>query len=159
MTKILVKADTNAPKFRGKFDELLKEVVKQRKMLAKLKELVLKGKAYEEESLMYKYRGKDKDEIWSCMEFFYANLWNKAFKDYVWTNPTDEWENYHIVLKYKDKWAEVQIVYGIGAFCVIGPNLSTPITDDLKYIDLDKLVIKTNLEVIYDDECTNNASK
>ncbi len=92
MLKILVETPVNTPKFRGKFDVLLKEVVKQRKMLAKLKDLVLKSKAYEEESLMYKYKGKDKDEIWSCMEFFYANLWNPAFKDYVWTNPTDEWE-------------------------------------------------------------------
>ena len=159
MWKILVPALVDAPKYRGNFNELLKDVVARRKMLAKLKEIVLKGKAYEEESLQYKYKGKDKDEIWSCMEFFYANLWNPTFKEYVWTDPTDNWENYHITLKYQGRWAEVQIVYGIGSFCVIGPGLSTPWTTDLKYLDLDKIIIKTTLEVIYDDERSNNASK
>lgn len=159
MRKVLVPTSIDMPKYRGNFAELLKDVVKQRKMLAKLKEIVLKGKAYEEESLMYKYKGKDKEEIWSCMEFFYANLWNPAFKDYIWTDPTDNWENYHIALKYKDKLTEVQIIYGIGSFCVIGPGLSTPWTKDLKYLDLDKIVLKTNLEVLYNDECTDNASK
>ena len=155
MRKVLVKAQN----LHKNFAELLKDVVKQRKMLAKLKELVLKGKAYEEESLMYTYKGKDKEEIWSCMEFFYENLWNTAFRDYIWTDPTDNWENYHITLKYKDKWAEVQIIYGIGSFCVIGPRLTKPWQEGMKYLDLDKIVLKTNLEVLYYDECTDNASK
>jgi hypothetical protein len=146
--RVIVKNSDN-PEYKGHFEVMLRKKVELSKMLAKLKEIVEQAKSYEEESLMYKYRGKDKDEIWSCMEFFYQNLWNKDFREFVWTDPTDNWENYHIALKYKDKWAEVQIVYGIGAFCVIGPGLSTPWTKDLKYLDLDKVNISTTTDVIY----------
>jgi hypothetical protein len=128
---------------------MLRERVRLGKMLAKLREIVDKGKSYEEESLMYKYRGKDKDEIWSCMEFFYQNLWNRDFHEFVWTNAYDEWENYHVYLKYGNKWAEVEIVYGIGAFCVIGPGLSKPWIEGMKYLDLDKINIATNTDIVY----------
>ena len=44
--------------------------------LVKLIELVKERKSFEEESLMYGYEGADKEEIWTCMEFFYQNLCN-----------------------------------------------------------------------------------
>ena len=116
-------------------------------MLAKLKELVVKQKTFEEESMLYNYKGKDKDEIWSCMEFFYENLWTKEFREFIYTDDKDSWENYHIQLKCKNKFTEVTIVYGIGAFCVIAP-LDKP-TDKSKILDLDKVVIGKT-EIFYD---------
>lgn len=148
--RVIVKNSDN-PEYKGHFDVMLKEKVKLSKMLAKLKEIVDKQKAFEEESLMYKYKGKDKDEIWSCMEFFYQNLWNKSFREFIWSDDKDEWENYHIYLKYNNKWSEVQIIYGIGAFCVIGPGLSKPWIEGMKYLDLDKINIATNTDVILYD--------
>ena len=68
--KVLVKNSDN-PKYKGHFDVMLKERIRLGKMLAKLREIVDKQKGFEEEFLMYKYRGKDKDDIWSCMKFFY----------------------------------------------------------------------------------------
>lgn len=148
--KVIVKNSEN-PEYKGHFDVMLKEKVKLTKMLSKLKEIVAKEKIFEEESLMYHYKGKDKEEIWSCMEFFYQNLWNKDFREFVWFDEKDEWENYHIYLKYNNKWSEVQIVYGIGAFCIIGPGLSKPWIEGMKYLDLDKINIATNTDVIYMD--------
>lgn len=133
--------------FKGNFLELLKHKFKQDRMFAKLREIVKEQKTFEEESLQYKYKGKDKDTIWSCMEFFYQNLWNKNFREFIWTNSADEWENYNIQLKYKDKYSIVEIVYGIGSFCVIKPL--EQINDKYKVLDLEKIVIKTNTEVIY----------
>ena len=141
--RVIVKNSDN-PEYKGHFDVMLKEKVKLSKMLAKLKEIVDKQKVFEEESLMYKYRGKDKDEIWSCMEFFYQNLWNKSFREFIWFDEKDEWENYHIYLKYNNKWSEVQI-------CIIGPGLSKPWIEGMKYLDLDKINIATNTDVIYMD--------
>ena len=54
-------------------------------------------------------------------------------------------------MKYNDKWSEVEIVYGIGAFCIIGPGLSKPWQEGMKYLDLDKVNIATNTDVIYMD--------
>ena len=134
--------------FKGNLFELLKHKFKQDRMFAKLREIVKEQKTFEEESLMYKYEGKDKDIIWSCMEFFYQNLWNPHFREFIWTNPADDWENYNIQLKYKDKYSDVTIVYGIGAFCVIGP-MQTPPNNKSKVLDLEKITVKTNTEVIY----------
>ena len=132
------------------FDNLLKEKVNLSKMLSKLKELVEKQKTFEEESMLYQYKGKDKDEIWACMEFFYKNLWTKEFREYIYTDPKDKWENYNIQLKYKEKYSEVTIVYGIGSFCVIVPQKEGP-NKKSKILDLDKIVIKTNTEILYNE--------
>ena len=145
MRKVIVKANLE----NLKFNDLLVKKVKLDKMLFKLKELVEKQKAFEEESMLYKYKGKDKDTIWSCMEFFYQNLWNKDFKEFVYTDPKDKWENYHIQLTYKNKYSEVEIVYGIGSFCIIGP--SKKVSTNSKVLDLDKVVILTSTEVIYNE--------
>lgn len=132
------------------FDNLLREKVNLSKTISKLKELVEKEKTFEEESMLYQYKGKDKDEIWSCMEFFYKNLWTKEFREFIYTDPKDNWENYHIQLKYKEKYSEVTIVYGIGSFCVIGPQKEVP-NKKSKILDLDKIVIKTNTEILYNE--------
>ena len=116
-------------------------------MLAKLKELVVKQKTFEEERMLYNYKGKDKDLIWSCMEFFYENLWTKEFREFIYNDETDEWENYHIQLKCKNKFTKVTIVYGIGAFCVIAPLKKQ--TDKSKILDLDKIIIGKT-EIFYD---------
>lgn len=148
--RVIVKNSDN-PEYKGHFDVMLKEKVKLTKMLFKLKEIVAKGKFFEEESLMYHYKGKDKEEIWSCMEFFYQNLWNKDFREFIWSNTDDEWENYHVYLKYNNMWSEVEIIYGIGAFCVISPKLTKPWQEGMKYLDLDKVNIATNTDVILYD--------
>ena len=116
-------------------------------MFSKLIELVKTGKSFEEESLQYNYKGKDKDQIWECMEFFYQNLWKKEFREFIYNDPKDEWENYHIQLKYKDHFSEVTIVYGIGSFCVIAPIESL---DDKKstILDLEKIHVMTSGDII-----------
>ena len=126
---------------------LVKQKVKRNQMFSKLIELVKTGKSFEEESLQYNYNGKDKDQIWKCMEFFYQNLWKKEFREFIYTDPKDEWENYHIQLKYKDHFSEVTIVYGIGAFCVIAPIESL---DDKKstILDLEKIHVMTSGDII-----------
>lgn len=128
-------------------DKLLSFKKDKTKMLSKLKKLVLQQKSFEEESMLYNYNGKDKDLIWSCMEFFYENLWTKEFREFIYNDDKDEWENYHIQLKCKNKFTEVTIVYGIGAFCVIAP-LDKP-TDKSKILDLDKIIIG-DTEIFYD---------
>ena len=132
------------------FDKLLRKKLNLSKMLSKLKELVEKKETFEEESMLYHYKGEDKDEIWSCMAFFYKNLWIKEFREFIYTDPKDKWENYHIQLKYKEKYSEVTIVYGIGSFCVIGPQIGVP-NKKSKILDLDKIVIKTNTEILYNE--------
>lgn len=109
----------------------------------KLKELVEQQKYFEEESLQYDYKGSDKEEIWNCMEFFYENLYHKAFRPYIYS-ANDDWENYHIQLEYNGKFTEVEIVYGIGAFCVIYPMTHKP-TNASKVIDLNKLTINNGI--------------
>lgn len=131
-----------------KFDELLHFKKNHTEMLEKLKKLVSKKMWREEESLIYKYKGKDKDLILSCMEFFYSNLYNKNFKDYIWYDDKDDWENYHIQVKYKDKISEILIVYGIGSFCVIRPMEKT--TKNSKILDLEKLKIN-NFDIEYNE--------
>lgn len=131
------------------FDKLLRQKVKLSKTISKLKELVEKKKTFEEESMLYTYKGADKDDIWACMEFFYQNLWVKEFREFIWIDDKDKWENYNIYLKYKDKCSEVNIVYGIGSFCVIKP---TDKPNGAKVLDLDKIVIKTNTEILYNED-------
>lgn len=128
-------------------DKLLSFKKDKTKMLSKLKKLVIQQQSFEEESMLYNYNGKDKNLIWSCMEFFYENLWTKEFREFIWSDNNDDWENYHIQLKCKNKFTEVTIVYGIGAFCVIAP-LDKP-TDKSKILDLDKVVIGKT-EIFYD---------
>lgn len=128
-------------------DKLLSFKKDKTKMLSKLKKLVLQQQSFEEESMLYNYKGKDKNLIWSCMEFFYENLWTKEFREFIWSDNNDDWENYHIQLKCKNKFTEVTIVYGIGAFCVIAP-LDKP-TDKSKILDLDKVIIG-DTEIFYD---------
>lgn len=148
MKKTIV--DANLKDFNG--PEALKKVLEYKVLLNKtfnkLKEIVEQQKSYEEESLMYTYKGSDKDLIWSCMEFFYKNLWNPKFREFVWSDPSEEWENYNIQLKYKDKYSSVCIVYGIGSFCVIGPDKNVP-NDKSKILDLEKIQVLTTTEVIY----------
>ena len=98
--------------YEGTFSEFLNKVSIRQKMLPKLKEIVRKEQKFEEEYVQYAYRGKDADLILDCMEFFYENLWSMCFRDFVWTNPKDDWENYHIILEYNGKYSEVEIVYG-----------------------------------------------
>lgn len=128
-------------------DKLLSFKKDKTKMLSKLKKLVIQQQSFEEESMLYNYKGKDKNLIWSCMEFFYENLWTKEFREFIWSDNNDDWENYHIQLKCKNKFTEVTIVYGIGAFCVIAP-LDKP-TDKSKILDLDKVIIG-DTEIFYD---------
>jgi hypothetical protein len=128
-------------------DKILSFKKDKTKMLSKLKKLVIQQQSFEEESMLYNYKGKDKNLIWSCMEFFYENLWTKEFREFIYTDDKDEWENYHIQLKCKNKFTEVTIVYGIGAFCVIAP-LDKP-TDKSKILDLDKVIIG-DTEIFYD---------
>lgn len=133
--------------YKVPFNKLVSFKKDKKKMLVKLKELVVKQKTFEEENMLYNYKGKDKDEIWSCMEFFYENLWTKEFREFIYNDDKDSWENYHIQLKCKNKFTEVTIVYGIWAFCVIAP-LDKP-TDKSKILDLDKVVIGKT-EIFYD---------
>ena len=128
---------------------LVKRSSKYKRVFAKLIELVKKRKSYEEESLMYNYKGKDKDEIWSCMEFFYKNLYNPAFREFIWYDDIDKWENYNITVKYRDLYSEINIVYGIGSFCVIKP-VEKPVEKG-KVLDLEHIVVLTTGEIIYND--------
>ena len=79
-------------------DKLLSFKKDKTKMLSKLKKLVTQQQSFEEESMLYNYKGKDKNLIWSCMEFFYENLWTKEFREFIWSDNNDDWENYHIQL-------------------------------------------------------------
>lgn len=126
---------------------LVKQKVKRGQMFAKLIDIVKHGKSFEEESLQYNYKGKDKDQIWECMEFFYQNLWNKEFREFIYTDSKDEWENYHIQLKYKDHFSEVTIVYGIGSFCVIAPKEKLD-EEKSTILDLEKIYVKTCGDII-----------
>ena len=133
-----------------KFDDVLGYISNFSKMLLKLKELVQKQKTFEEESLQYKYKGKDKEEIWFCMEFFYQNLWNaKEFRPFVYTDLNDDWENYHFQLEYKGKYSEVEIIYGIGAFCVIHPLKE--LNNKSKILHLDKIKMNKMTEIEYEE--------
>jgi hypothetical protein len=136
------------PKLEGKiFADVLHYIMQYKIVINKLKELVRKQKTFEEESMLYKYKGKDKDEIWSCMEFFYQNLYNKNFRDFVYSDSDDKWENYHFQLEYQGHYSEVEIVYGIGAFCVIHP-VKGP-TDKSKVIHLEFLVAEYTGRLTY----------
>lgn len=118
-------------------------------MFAKLIELVKEQKSFEEESMLYNYEGADKDQIWECMEFFYQNLWEKGMREFIWTDEKDEWENYNILLKYKDKYSLVSIVYGIGSFCVIASADEEYMkTHKAEIIDLENVHVKTTGEII-----------
>lgn len=150
MRKTLVPIKLDDYKGPEGLSKLLSRKIVLEQILEKLKDLVTNQKSFEEESMLYNYKGKDKDLIWSCMEFFYQNLWNKNFKEYIWTDPADNWENYNIQLKYKDKYSSVVIVYGIGAFCVIGPDKKVP-NENSKILDLDRIKVLTTTEVIYDE--------
>ena len=77
--------------------------------------------------------------------------WEKYLNEVInrlYNDPKDEWENYHIQLKYKDHFSEVTIIYGIGAFCVIAPIESL---DDKKstILDLEKIYVKTSGDIVY----------
>ena len=117
-------------------------------MFDKLKEIVEQQKTFEEENLQYNYKGEDKEDIWHCMEFFYQNIWVKNFRPFVYSDK-DDWENYHIQLEYNGKYTEVEIVYGIGAFCVIYPMNHKP-TNASKVLDLNKITVNGD-EVHYDE--------
>ena len=148
--KVIVKnelTDLKGKSFPEGLAQLVKQKVKRKQMFSKLIELVKTGKSFEEESLQYNYNGKDKDQIWECMEFFYQNLWKKEFREFIYTDTKDEWENYHIQLKYKDHFSEVTIVYGIGSFCVIAPIETL---DDKKstILDLEKIHVMTSGDII-----------
>lgn len=127
---------------------LVKQKVKRSQMFAKLIDIVKYGKSFEEESLQYNYKGKDKDQIWECMEFFYQNLWNKEFREFIYIDSKDEWENYHIQLKYKDHFSEVTIIYGIGSFCVIAP-IEKLDEEKSTILDLEKIYVKTTGDIIF----------
>lgn len=129
--------------------KLLKIRFKRNRMFAKLIELVKEQKSFEEESMLYNYEGADKDQIWECMEFFYQNLWEKGMREFIWTDNNAKWENYNILLKYKDKYSCVSIIYGIGSFCVIAPaNEEYMKKHKAEIIDLENIHVKTTGEII-----------
>lgn len=149
--KVLVKNDLTD--LKGKpwpegLAALVKQKVKRNQMFSKLIELVKTGKTFEEESMLYNYNGKDKDLIWSCMEFFYQNLWNKEFKEFIYNDPEDEWENYNIQLKYKDHYSKVSIVYGIGSFCVIAP-IEKLDEEKSTILNLENIHVMTSGDIVY----------
>lgn len=148
MRRIIIPANTEDLKGTDGLDKMVKLKVERDKMFRELRELVKEQKSFEEESLLYTYNGEDKEDIWSCMEFFYANLWAKELLEFIWTDEKDNWENYNIQLKYKDKYSLVTIVYGIGAFCVIAP---TTYDSSKPVLDLEKIEVKTTSEIIYND--------
>lgn len=148
MQRIIVPANTEDLKGVDGLANLVKLKVERDKMFCKLRELVKEQKSFEEESLQYTYKGEDKEDIWACMEFFYANLWTKEFREFIWSDNKDDWENYNVQLKYKDNYSLVTIVYGIGAFCVIK---HTTYDSTKPVLDLEKVVVKTTSEIIYND--------
>lgn len=148
MRRIIVPADPEDLKGMDGLAKMVKLKVERDKMFSKLRELVKEQKSFEEESLQYTYKGDDKEDIWACMEFFYANLWTKEFREFIWSDNKDDWENYNVQLKYKDNYSLVTIVYGIGAFCVIKP---TTYDSTKPVLDLEKIVVKTTSEIIYND--------
>lgn len=148
MRRIIIPANTEDLKGVDGLAKMVKLKVERDKMFSKLRELVESQKFFEEESLQYTYKGEDKEDIWACMEFFYANLWTKEFREFIWSDNKDDWENYNIQLKLKDNYSLVTIVYGVGAFCVIAP---TTYDSSKPVLDLEKIVVKTTSEIIYND--------
>lgn len=148
MRRIIVPANPEDLKGMDGLAKMVKLKVEREKMFSKLRELVKEQKSFEEESLQYTYKGDDKEDIWACMEFFYANLWTKEFREFIWSDNKDDWENYNIQLKLKDNYSLVTIVYGIGAFCVIK---HTTYDSTKPVLDLEKIVVKTTSEIIYND--------
>jgi hypothetical protein len=148
MRRIIIPANTEDLKGVDGLAKMVKLKVERDKMFSKLRELVESQKFFEEESLQYTYKGDDKEDIWACMEFFYANLWTKEFREFIWSDNKDDWENYNVQLKYKDNYSLVTIVYGIGAFCVIK---HTTYDSTKPVLDLEKVVVKTTSEIIYND--------
>lgn len=112
--------------------KLVKNYFTLKTVFKKLKEIVENRSRFEEESMLYTYQGNDKNEIWLVMEFFYSNLWDKEFRKFNFTDPTDEWENYNFYVHYKGKYSLVSIIYGIGSTCIIVP---------IEKIEPDKLVL------------------
>lgn len=130
------------------FDEVFDAIRTQKARIEKLKTLVKTHKTYEEESVQYTYTRKDKDLILSCMEFFYENLYNPAFREFVYFDNTIGWENYNFALKYKSHYLTVTIIYGIGATCIIG---STTKPNMRLLLDLEKLHVSHKGEVFIND--------
>lgn len=112
--------------------KLVKNYFTLKTVFKKLKEIVENRSRFEEESMLYTYQGNDKNEIWLVMEFFYSNLWDKEFRKFNFTDPTDEWENYNFYVHYKGKYSLVSIIYGIGSTCIIVP---------IEKVEPDKLVL------------------
>ena len=107
----------------------ISEYFKKKKIKDKLKWIVRERQSFEEESLQYEYTGPDKDEIFSVMEYFYEHLSDFEFYNkYVWYDDKDEFENYHIWVKYKYWYTEVYILYGQGSTCIIHPINVSPDT-------------------------------
>lgn len=131
------------------FDKVYDAIKMQKVRIEKLKTLVKTHKTYEEESVQYTYTGKDKDLILSCMDFFYENLYNTAFREFVSVDPTIGWENYNFALKYKSHYLTVTIIYGIGATCIIGSNTKP---DMYSLLDLEKIHVTNTGDVMYDDK-------
>lgn len=69
-------------------------------------------------------------------------------REFIYTDSKDEWENYHIQLKYKDHFSEVTIVYGIGSFCVIAP-IEKLDEEKSTIFDLEKIYVKTTGDIIF----------
>ena len=70
-------------------------------------------------------------------------------KEFIWSDDKDEWENYNILLKYKDKYSLVSIVYGIGSFCVISPADEEYMKKHkAEIINLENVHVKTTGEII-----------
>ena len=68
----------------------------------------------------------------------------------AWNSSTKTCENYHVLLEYNGKYSEVEIVYGVGAFCIIYPIKKVPRRKQ-KILKLDKMTILKNMEVWYDE--------
>lgn len=130
-----------------KFDSVLKDWIRTNKVLGKLKEIVEKEKSFEEESLQYNYKGKDKKAILDVMEFFYENLYKRVFHPFTYIDNSDCFENYNIYVKYKNKYTWICMLYGQGSTCIIKSVKENEIKTNKTIINLDTIHCSISGEV------------
>lgn len=146
MPKTIIRTKTSKNPF-----ELIKTYFKTKKVLNKLKSLILSRSCFEEESLLYTYKGEDKDDIWAVMEFFYTLLWKKETNKFCYTDPSDYWENYNFYVYYLGKYSLISILYGIGSTCIIKPVALKEIKTTKRIIDLNKIKYNIFGEIYIND--------
>lgn len=118
-------------------------------VIGKLREIVEHEKSFEEESFLYNYKGKDKNDISKIFDFFYSSLSNRVFNSFCYFDPSDGFENYNIYLKYKNKYTLVCILYGQGSTCIIKPVKPEEIKTDKDVIILDNIHCSISGEVSF----------